>query len=156
MSVVVEQYAAAKSRADVEAALALCTESFRLETVPFQITAEGKQEARMALQAFFAAFPDYAVVLDGLAESGDAAAAWGVVSATMTGDLLGRRATGRAFELPMSCVFMLDDEGRLASESFFFDLNQMCEQLGLSTDAVAADLRGARRALQANRLEEAA
>lgn len=152
---VVQQYATAKSRADAEAALAVCSEGFRLETVPFQLTAEGKHEVRMALAAFFSAFPDYDVTLEGLAESGDGVAAWGVVRATMWGDLLGQKATGRGFQLPMSCVFTLDGD-RLASESFFFDLNQMCEQLGLSTEAVAADLRAARRALETNRLKEAA
>jgi steroid delta-isomerase-like uncharacterized protein len=152
---VVQDYAAAKSRADVEAALALCTEEFTLETVPFQLTARGKDEARIALGAFFVAFPDYEVTLDGLIEADGEVAAWGVVRATMWGDLLGQKATGRPFELPMSCVFKLDG-GRLASESFYFDLNQMCEQLGLSTEAVAADLRQARRALETNRLKEAA
>jgi steroid delta-isomerase-like uncharacterized protein len=151
----VQEYAAAKSRADVEAALAVCTEDFVLETVPFQLTALGKHEARMALSAFFSAFPDYEVTLDGQAQGDGAVAAWGVVRATMWGDLLGQKATGRSFELPMSCVFTIDG-GRLASESFFFDLNQMCEQLGLETDAVAADLRRARRLIETNRLKEAA
>ena len=151
----VQEYAAAKSRADVEAALAVCTEDFVLETVPLQLTAVGKQEARMALGAFFTAFPDYDVSLDGQAEGDGAVAAWGVVRATMWGDLLGQKATGRSFELPMSCVFTVDG-GRLAGESFFFDLNQMCEQLGLDTGAVAADLRQARRTLETTRLKEAA
>src|SRR5688572_6849782 len=110
----VQEYAAAKSRADVEAALAVCTEDFVLETVPFQLTALGKPEARMALGAFFTAFPDYEVTLDGQIEGDGAVAAWGVVRATMWGDLLSQRATGRGFELPMSCVFKLDG-GRLAS-----------------------------------------
>jgi steroid delta-isomerase-like uncharacterized protein len=152
---VVQEYAEAKSRADVEAALAVCTEGFVLETVPFQLTAVGKHEARMALGAFFTAFPDYEVTLDGLLEGDGKAVAWGVVRATMWGDLLSQAATGRAFELPMSCVFRLEG-GRLASESFLFDLNQMCEQLGLDTGAVAADLRHARRALETTRLKEAA
>ena len=91
--------------------------------------ASGRHEWR--LEAFFAAFPDYDVTLDGLLEGEREVAAWGVVRATMRGDLLSQTATGRAFELPMSCVFTLDG-GRLAGESFFFDLNQMCEQLGLS------------------------
>jgi steroid delta-isomerase-like uncharacterized protein len=151
----IQEYAAAKSRADVDAALAVCTEAFVLETVPFQLTARGKSEARMALGAFFVAFPDYEVTLDGRLEGEDHVAAWGVVRATMWGDLLGQRATGRAFELPMSCIFKLDGE-RLAGESFFFDLNQMCEQLGLDTGAVAADLRQARRMLDTTRLKEAA
>ena len=152
---VVQQYAKAKSRADVDAALAVCTEDFVLETVPFQIIARGKDEARMALGAFFSAFPDYEVTLDGMLEGDRDVAAWGVVRATMWGDLLSQKATGRAFELPMSCIFTLAG-GRLASESFFFDLNQMCEQLGLDTGAVAADLRHARRALETTRLKEAA
>jgi steroid delta-isomerase-like uncharacterized protein len=152
---VVQEYASAKSRADVDAALAVCTDDFRLDTVPFQLVADGKNESRVALEAFFVAFPDYDVTLDGLIEGEAEVAAWGVVRATMRGDLLGQNATGRAFELPMSCVFTLDG-GRLASETFYFDLNQMCEQLGLSTEAVAADFRAARLALETARLEEVA
>ena len=152
---VVQEYANAKSRADVDAALAVCTEGFVLETVPFQLTAVGKQEARMALGAFFSAFPDYEVTLEGLIEGDGEVAAWGVVRATMWGDLLSQKATGRGFELPMTCIFKLAGD-RLAGESFFFDLNQMCEQLGLETAAVAADLRQARRTLETTRLKEAA
>jgi hypothetical protein len=111
---VVEQYAQAKSRADVEAALEVCTEDFALE---FQLTALGTDESRAALEVFFAAFPDYAVSLDGL---------------------------------------LTLREGKLASESFFFDLNQMCEQLGLNSEAVAHDLRAVRRELETARLKEAA
>lgn len=152
---VVNDYARAKSCADVDAALAVCTDGFRLETVPFQLTAQGKDEARLALLSFFAAFPNYDVTLEGTLEGEREVAAWGTVRATMSGDFLNQPATGRSFELPMSCIFTLED-GLLASESFYFDLNQMCEQLGLSTEAVAADLRSARRMLDTARLKEAA
>src|SRR5688572_20277841 len=110
---VVHEYAAAKSNADVEAALAVCTDGFRLETVPFQLTAEGKHEARAALGAFFHAFPDYEVTLEGTADSADGAAAWGTIRATMWGDFLNQKATGRGFELPMMCVFAVEG-GRIA------------------------------------------
>lgn len=149
----VEIYAAAKSRADVEGALAVCSDDFLLETVAFQLTARGREESRLALQAFFAAFPDYDVTLEGMATGDAAISCWGVVRATMAGDLLGQKATGRAFELPMACVFELDGD-LLAGERFFFDLNQMCEQLGLETEAVAADFRQARELLESSRLKE--
>ncbi len=151
----VQKYAEAKSRADIEAALSVCTEDFVLETVPFQLTAVGKDESRMALASFFTAFPDYAVTIDGMLESDRHVAAWGTVRATMWGDFLNQKATGRGFDLPMTCVFSIED-GRLSSESFLFDLNQMCEQLGLNTEAVAGDLRAARRTIETARLKEAA
>lgn len=149
-----EIYAAAKSRADVEAALAVCSDDFYLETIPFQLTARGREQSRLALQAFFAAFPDYDVTIDGTAEGSGAISCWGTVRATMKGDLLGQRATGRSFELPMACVFELDGD-LLAGERFFFDLNQMCEQLGLATEALAADLRRTRELLEESRPKEA-
>src|SRR3712207_1410830 len=89
----VETYAGAKSRADVDDALALCTESFELETVAFGLTVRGQGQARMALNEWFTTFPDYEAALDGVIEGDGAVAAWGTLRATMWGDMLGQRAT---------------------------------------------------------------
>jgi ketosteroid isomerase-like protein len=139
----VARYAAAKSRQDIAAALACCTDDFVLETIPFGTRANGTAEAALQLGVFFAAFPDYRVTVDGQAAGPDAVAAWGTVRATMRGPFGSFAPTGRAFALPFACVFPLR-AGLLAGERFFFDLDAMCEQLGLSTSAVTAELRALR------------
>src|SRR5262249_47454611 len=65
MRALVRCYGAAKSEQDVGAALALCTEDFALETVSFGVEARDRKEAELQLAAFFRAFPDYRVALDG-------------------------------------------------------------------------------------------
>ncbi|WP_222426791.1 hypothetical protein [Amycolatopsis rhizosphaerae] len=39
--------------------------------------------------------------------------------------------------MPFACHWRVRD-GLIAQERFFFDFNQMCEQLGLPTEAAAA------------------
>ena len=137
---IVAEYAAAKSRQDIEGALRVCQEDFLLDTVPFGIRGKGKTEVAAQLRIFFTTFPDYAATLDGQAASEEVVTAWGTIHATMRGPLGSFAPTGRAFALPFSCVFPLRD-GLLAAERFFFDLNAMCEQLGLPVERVAAELR---------------
>jgi len=138
----VSGYAAAKSRQDVEAALALCTEDFVLDTVPFGVRGAGSADVAGQLRVFFATFPDYRVAIEGQAVADDCSAVtcWGTWRATMRGALGSFAATQAACTLPFVCVFELAD-GRLASERFFFDLATMCTQLGLPLDAVAAQLQ---------------
>jgi len=140
---IVAQYAAAKSRQDIDGALRVCQEDFILDTVPFGIRGHGKAEVAAQLGIFFATFPDYSAALEGQATGEDVVTAWGTIRATMRGPLGSFAPTGRAFVLPFSCVFPLRD-GLLAGERFFFDLNAMCEQLGLPVERVAAELRAFR------------
>jgi hypothetical protein len=53
-------YDRAKSRQDIAAALACCTDDFILETIPFQMRAAGRAEVGVDLRLFFEQFPDYA------------------------------------------------------------------------------------------------
>src|SRR2546422_2527453 len=140
---IVAEYAAAKSRQDIDGALRVCREDFLLDTVPFGIRGKGKAEVAAQLRVFFTTFPDYAATLEGQAASEEVVTAWGTIRATMRGPLGSFAPTGRAFALPFSCVFPLRD-GLLAGERFFFDLNTMCEQLGLPVERVAAELRAFR------------
>ena len=54
------RYGKAKSRQDVVAAMACCTEDFVLETLPFQMRAAGAAQTARDLAVFFDIFPDYA------------------------------------------------------------------------------------------------
>ncbi len=139
MRTLVETYAAAKSRADVDGALAVCSESFRLETVSFGIMAQGKAEARFHLDAFFTAFPDYGVVVDGMAFGDGVLGCWGSASMTMKGEILGIPPTGRKVTLPIFCKFAFDADG-ITEERFFFDLVQLAEGIGVGIDRLRAVL----------------
>ncbi|MGP4104793.1 ester cyclase [Nonomuraea sp. KM90] len=134
--------AAAKSRQDVPAALALLHPEMVLENPAFGTTARGPAENEEALRRFFAAFPDYDVALQGHAANRDALVCWGTVRMTMTGDRFGVVPDGRRAELPVFIQFTFTDD-LIASERFFFDLSELCAQSGVSTDAVRRKLFGA-------------
>ncbi|YCK35903.1 ester cyclase [Actinomadura sp. ATCC 39365] len=134
---VVRAYARAKSRADVQETLRYCSTDTVFETVAFQAVATGIDEVARQTAAFLRTFPDYGVELEYLAAADDLVVGAGTVRGTMTQSLVGIPATGRAFALPFACHWRVRD-GLIAHERFFFDLHQMCEQLGLSTAAVAA------------------
>ena len=131
----VRGYACAKSEQDVGAALSVCSEDFVLETVPLGIAARDRKSAERQLAVFFAAFPDYAVTLEGVATSDGVVTSWGRARLSFRGPFAGQAPTGRTAELPIFCVFS-SAHGRLRGERFFFDLASLCEQAGLSLAAV--------------------
>lgn len=137
----VAAYTAAKSRADADEAVRHCAEDFAIETVAFQVTVTGREANRAAFKAFFGVFPDYDVEVAGTTGAGDELATWGTIRATMRGAFGSIEPTGRSFELPFACVWHVRD-GQLAHERFFFDLHQMCEQLGIDAAALLAELSG--------------
>jgi predicted ester cyclase len=127
--------AVAKSRQDVPAALKLLHEEMLLETPAFGTRARGRAENGLVLKKFFAAFPDYHVVLQGHAANADTLVCWGTAQMTMTGDRFGVTPNGRRAELPVFIQFAFKDD-LIAGERFFFDLATLCAQSGVSTDAV--------------------
>jgi predicted ester cyclase len=135
----VRSYGAAKSRADIGAALATCGPDFRLETVSMGVTGHGREEVAQQLAVFFAAFPDYGVTMDGMAAEGSSVTCWGDARMTFAGPLLGHAPTGRTARLPYVCVFGCAD-GVIRSERFFFDLATLCEQIGLPMAELTASL----------------
>lgn len=137
LQALVDGYARAKCRADVDGALAFCHPDFRLETVPFGLVAHGRLEAAAHLHAFFGVFPDYHVDVDALTVAPGAAGCWGTARMTMRGDLLAVPATGRTATLPFFSAFAVAD-GLLREERFFFDLATLCDQLGVALPAVRA------------------
>ncbi|MEU1390427.1 MULTISPECIES: ester cyclase [unclassified Nonomuraea] len=145
---VVRDYALAKSRADVQEALRYCGTDAVFETIAFQAVATGIDEVARQTAAFLRTFPDYGVELEYLAAADDLVVGAGTIRATMTQSLVGIEPTGRAFALPFACHWRVRD-GLIAHERFFFDLHQMCEQLGLATAAVAARFAAWRERAQA-------
>ena len=98
-------YAAAKSQADAEGALALCAPDFSIETIPFGTASKDRAETAKHLALLFAAFPDYRAETEGLAVTGDQVAWWGRVSFTALGPVLGHPPTGKRADLPAFSVF---------------------------------------------------
>lgn len=129
----------AKSRQDVDASMKLFHRDMVLDVPAFGMIARGEAENRATLIEVFAAFPDYAVVLDGHAASVDGLACWGTVRMTMTGDRFGVVPNGRRAELPVFVHFDFRDD-LIVRERFLFDLATLCAQSGVSTDAVRRKL----------------
>jgi predicted ester cyclase len=140
-----QQLAVAKSRQDVPAALRVLHEEMLLETPAFGTRARGLAENERTLQRFFKSFPDYDVALEGHAATQDTLICWGRVRMTMTGDRFGVVPNGRRAELPVFIQFAFKDD-RIVHERFVFDLAELCEQSGVSTDAVRRKLFGAAQA----------
>ena len=138
-------YGAAKSQQDVDAALALCSEDFSIETVAFGIASQGRKQTEQQLGLLFRTFPDYAVTLEGFATGAGTVACWGRARLTFGGDFLGQRATGKTAELPVFCVFACEG-GVLRSERFFFDLAALCEQIEVPVARLTGALRPLREA----------
>jgi predicted ester cyclase len=127
--------AVAKSRQDVSAALKVLHPEMLLENPAFGTRARGLAENEKVLNRFFAAFPDYNVVLEGHAANDETLVCWGRVQMTMTGDRFGVVPNGGRAELPVFIQFAFKDD-LIVHERFFFDLSELCAQSGVSTDAV--------------------
>lgn len=131
--------ATAKSRQDVRAALRLLHPDMRLVTPAFGSEAVGLAENEHVLRRFFDSFPDYQVVLEGRADDGETLACWGTARMTMTGDRFGVTPNGQRATIGVMILFTFRD-GLIASERFCFDLAELCDQSGVSTDAVRCRL----------------
>jgi predicted ester cyclase len=142
---IVRCYGHAKSRQDIIAALAICSDRFSIETVCFGVASRDKQDTASQLEIFFRAFPDYGFKVEELICNEAGAACSGTVRMTFAGDFLGLAPTNRTAELPGFCLFTFDG-AQLASERFFFDLASLCEQTGLPLEAVRNTLRQLREA----------
>jgi predicted ester cyclase len=136
-----QQLAAAKSRQDLPAALALLDKNMVLETPAFGTKARGVMENEAVLARFFRTFPDYEVVLNGHASNGEALVCWGTARMTMTGDRFGVVPNGKRASLPVFIEFAFRND-LIARECFFFDLSALCSQSGVSTDMVRHKLFG--------------
>lgn len=136
----VRAYGQAKSEQDAGAALAVCSDDFVLETVPFDLRTRDRKEAETQLGLFFAAFPDYGVTLDGMATGSGAVVCWGRARMTWKGPFGRLAPTGRRADLPFVSVFPYGG-GALRGERFYFDRAALSEQIGLPLPAMEETLR---------------
>jgi steroid delta-isomerase-like uncharacterized protein len=135
MEEVLVRYQDAFNAHDVDGALAFCTEDSYYESVPQGLRIEGHEDLAAFFESFFSACPDFEMGLDQQAYGPDTAVAWGSMRGTHLGEFMGVEGTGRRFEVPVVCIVGFR-RGFVASDRTFFDLASMCDQLGISPDAV--------------------
>jgi hypothetical protein len=136
-------YGGAKSERDTGAALSVCDEGFWIETIAFGLSSSDREDTRAQLGAFFHTFPDYSVTLEGFATAPGTVTCWGRARLTFSEDFLGLSATGRTADLPIFCVFETAGPS-IANERFFFDLAQLCDQIGIPVADMSAALAALR------------
>lgn len=137
-------YAGAKSEQDIGAALSLCSEDFVLDAVPLGVPAGDRKQAEAQLQLFFHAFPDFRTQAEGMTADGGTVCCWGQAEQTFRGSYLGFEPTGRPSRHPFVSVFEARD-GKLVRERYYFDLAQLCTQIGLPVAEVSERLDALRR-----------
>jgi hypothetical protein len=148
------RYGEAKSRQDVPAALACCTDDFVMEAVGLGTRAAGRAEVEYDLGIFFALFPDYRFVLIGATDGPDSVVLFGRIEATFSGRVPPAiaalwprliRLPRRRVAIPAVAVLMMRD-GLIARERFHFDLHELSRQIGVPARLVASLARRAERA----------
>jgi predicted ester cyclase len=137
---IVLAYASAKSSGDIDGALATCHPAAVIETLAFQAVSRSAGEARVQFRNFLSAFPDYKVNFSVLKAADDMVFSSGSITGTMQGPLAGIAPTGRSFELPFSCHWVVR-EGLIVNELFFYDFYQLCDQLGIDVNEAARHFR---------------
>jgi steroid delta-isomerase-like uncharacterized protein len=125
----------AERRRDFDGIMSTFTGNCYLETVALGSRSEGQDAARLAYIAYFTAFPDLSPDDQGLAFGDDVLASWGFLRGTSGGDWLGVPPSGRSFSVPFTNVATFAD-GLMLGESIYFDLATLCEQTGISLEAV--------------------
>lgn len=144
---VVHAYSLARRLGNSQAALRWCTDDVVLTTTPFAVTTRGREQAERWLDAVFSMFPDWAAAFEGLLAAEDAVAAWGSVQGTLLGAFVTQPPTGHRFRIPVTWAWELR-HGLIARERCYFDLNEMCRQLGVDTARASSDLRQIQRLFQ--------
>lgn len=140
-----ERYAQAKNRHDVDAMRALTHEECRYEEIGTGRTLTGKQELERYHRKLFTALPDYhadlgsAGSVSGLAGSDDTAVAWGSFTGTLSGPLFGRGTAGDRIQIPAAFICQFRD-GLLYRERVHLDLVALSRQAPRRQDAASAFL----------------
>jgi len=133
-----EAHREAEAARDIDAILDTFVPDCFLDTAPLGLRSEGREAVRAAYEMqFFSAFPDLTPDDEGMAVGEDVIAVWGTLRGNSRGEWLGVPPGGGAFEVPFANVVPFR-RGRMAGERIYFDLATLCEQAGLSLQAVRA------------------
>jgi hypothetical protein len=133
-----EAHREAEAARDIDGILDTFVPDPFLETMALGIRSEGRDAVRAAYEMqFFSAFPDLAPDDEGMAVGEETVVVWGRLRGTSRGDWLGVPPGGGSFDVPFANVVPFRD-GLMAGEIIYFDLATLCEQAGISLDAVRA------------------
>ena len=127
----------AEARRDYDAVIDTFADDCYLETVALGSHSQGRESARAAYVAYFTVFPDLLPVDDGAAFGDNVMITWGHLNGTSKGEWLGVPPGGGSFHVPFTNVTEFAD-GRMLGERIYFDLATLCEQAGVSLEAIRA------------------
>jgi len=133
---VLDRYAEAKNRHDLDAILSLCADECFYESVPLGARIQGKDDLRGFYSALFAALPDYVGEFEGTAYGESSAVVWGRFGGTLSGQFMGVEVeAGRRIEIPVTFVCTFRD-GLLVADRGYFDAATLAEQVGVPLESV--------------------
>lgn len=139
---VLDAYAEAKNRHDVEAAVALCHPDGYYESVGMPGRFQGREALIAFYTNFFALLPDYQAEFEGRAITADTAVVWGRFTGTVSTPLFEEAPLGCRVEVPVTFVCTFRD-GLVYSDVGYFDAASMFRQGGLKLPTVDAHLKAA-------------
>lgn len=147
MRAVVERHVAAENRRDLTGAMATYADGCFYDSVGLGVRFEGRDAVAAQYAALFHAMPDGELAIEGEAFGDDVLVHWGTFHGTVTGEFMGLPPTGRSVALPAVAFFTFRG-GLMAGERLVFDLATLCDQAGVSLQAVQAAARGLASALE--------
>ena len=119
------------SSSDPEKVLALFADDCVFEDVTFGVIVRGKKELRSFVNGAFAAIPDVKYGLRRRFAAGQWAVIEWVMSGTHKGDLPGIPATGKRFSSVRGSTILELKDGKISSESDYWDAAALMRQVGL-------------------------
>ncbi|MEV6101743.1 nuclear transport factor 2 family protein [Nocardia sp. NPDC051981] len=131
---IVERLAAAKSRQDVAATMAVYHPDAVLESPSLESHYAGT-EVEGAIRGWFAFAPDYEVRLDGHGLDDETLCCWGQIAFTPAFTFNGAVPNGNRVSVPVFILFRFRD-GRVSWESFHFDVAGVARQCGVDASAL--------------------
>jgi steroid delta-isomerase-like uncharacterized protein len=125
---IVKKHVEAENKHDVDAAIATFYAP-NYEVMPMGVTHDGKTAVGELLSGIFKGFPDFTVDIKKTHHSDDAVILDARMKGTHLGDWAGLKATKRAMDIPVACIFEFDKD-RLVCEKVYFDMATLMNQLG--------------------------
>lgn len=126
-------YAEAKNRHDVESLVAAYASDGRYEGAGTTHPIVGHIKLRKFYTQLFKAMPDYRGHFDGIVVNDQTVVAWGRMTGTTTGELMGLPSKPNN-QLDMPVVFVCTfRDGQLISDRGYFDTNLLYQQAGITT-----------------------
>lgn len=134
---VLDAYAEAKNRHEVQAAVALCHPDGYYEGVGIPGRVQGHEALTAFYTRFFELLPDYHAEFQGRAIAGDTAVVWGRFTGTVSAPLFDGAPIGGRVDVPVSFVCTFRD-GLVYSDTGYLDAATLYRQAGLRIPSLDA------------------